>query len=238
MAQRRVGFTVTVGLNPRLLMFAFEEKSNDLYVFLRSGLFDRKVNTKSITGNINTQKFSVHPTKNNPELNVIKQYLNAGDERTSVIMTKAIKNGSKFAYLFTWRTSDLSDRHYDMRKCDFIQNIGSFDPSKQTLFIGLLVGAPNHRFRLGWDDNVSAHQMRFRNYRLVILHSVLNFPSSPTGHFIHRKTVDPTTLEGNAANDMKKAIDGHTDIDCLNIFKSEGEILVRRYRELIYSVNN
>jgi hypothetical protein len=218
-------FTVDLEGQPRAL-FSVNEKRDETTLGLKSPF----INARSGRGNssleipltdqsqVIEQRYSIHPSRKSPKINVIKQTMVRADGRRWFVRhyTQAIKKRERFAFLFCRRCGLLNRPEYLVSgKFDNI-SLGSFDLSYFTLIYAVIVGARDTVFLPAKNvDGVNVIQRPFNNLRIVVLWTFLNIPSQPRLMTAHSATAPP---EDAAAAEAHYSAEGHTSHDCTIYF--------------------
>ncbi len=192
MPVRDFQFVITEDRNDRVILSVTERKKTfDLTLGMRqqgvyrdAGIPIEGKNVSDRHGKkIINQYYSIHPSPESPENNLIKHTLSMEgfpDIQTRQFTT-AIKSGVKFAHIFSGRFGRLSNPVFDVRKNRRLSiHLG---PSHSAIFliISVFVASHNTRFTLTAHD-LNVVQSRSTLFNLVILWSFLTIPAQESGN--------------------------------------------------------
>jgi hypothetical protein len=104
-----------------------------------------------------------------------------------------------------------------------------YDPTKQTLVHGLIIGPADLAFEAHHEE-ITVAQHPFRKFRVVVPASYFSLPPHFSSEFLHTRTVRPEypddpTLEAN----LRALMEGRSDAACLDQFEFGSLFLVKRF---------
>ncbi len=150
---------------------------------------------------VKTQKYSIHPSPTSKEnINYIHHTIEmeSGETLESQHVTKAIKSGETFAFLYCTRCADLRLPFYELDDSG-VPNIslGGLNPDIFTLFYAVIVGAVAREWPISVPDHIRIHNETFGKLRLIVLWSFIALPSIRESLTYHMMTAPPdATKEG------------------------------------------
>ena len=181
-----------------------ERDNSDLLLRLKHADFGRQVATGQLgTRPLIEHLYSVHRSlKSETNINAIKRTLNYGgqDKEISSLYTRAIKNGSNFALLFTRRVQNLDFERYalELNEEQSIVDLGEMGRSQFTLVYSVLACAPGIAADFLEEANFNVVACQTQHFNLVLVYSFLPLPSAETAFDIQNVTV-PSPPRGRPA---------------------------------------
>lgn len=205
----------------RKRLFTLRERSNgDLHISLHHAAHIRGMGEviSMEEPKILHQHYSVHRSVNSAnDINLIKHTikLSNGEEITTPIYTRAIKQTGRYASLYTSRSTSLRAESYNLRDKEGI-SLGSFDPTQATLFHMLVVSGRSKTDQLKDQFDLSVATWNFSYFNVTALWSFAILPAWDAGAKIHNMTVDGLDDEF----DENMPMDGYEDEVLLAIYRS------------------
>jgi hypothetical protein len=184
-----------------------------------------------------SQKYSIHWSPNSPVYTTIKHTvrLSDGQEITHVALTDAVKKRTGFAlvmirrveYVFSNRTHISLEQ---LRKDNAQAHIfGFYDPRKETLVHGLIIGPADLAFE-AHRENIAVAQHAFKKFRVIIPVSLFKFSPHFTTDFLHILTFRPEYPDDPVLEQsLRRLMEGRSDGICLDQFEFGSLLLARRF---------
>jgi hypothetical protein len=188
-----IRFTIDVAGHPRSL-FSITERKDEVTLGLKSPLIVNKdgkapspIETPDVEpSQIREQRFSIHPSPNSPmRITAIKQTRILANGRRDYLRhyTRAIKDGEKFALIFSRRCGRLESPEY-IPKGKFTNiSLGAFEPDNFSLIYSVIVAANGLNFSPDFDlyeKGISIKQVPLKNFQIVVLWTFINIRAQPT----------------------------------------------------------
>lgn len=224
----------------RSLFSVYERGNGEITLGLTSPYFDVPVEMPASEAmakvgtfpRVGEHRYSLHPSYASTEgVNTIKQtrIAEGGQPVHSYHLTKAIKSGGNFAFLFCRRCSTLvHESAIAKTKGKSEISLGEFDPSVFSFFYAVLVSArdveyvaPNH----GPYKQINVTYFLCNNLRITVLWTFTNTPSHRSFRTYHANTED----EQNKAKFMA----GNSALECADEFLNQVAILTEMLFEKI-----
>ena len=171
-----------------------ERKSGDLTIMLKHGGKLTKETAEELgvhkETTIKNQRYSIHLSPQSLEENTIKHTLELENEKNveTYHLTKALKKHNPYMAVpvVSQLHLNLSLKKYNNRakRKETKYSFGRFFPEEHTLFTGLFI--TKKEFRIEKDfKHCNYLYIEFSNFNILILKTILFFPSSPDGYFAH-----------------------------------------------------
>jgi hypothetical protein len=199
-------FTINVlgESEPRSLFSVYERANGEITIGLTSPYYATPdltpLDKKKTYSKVKEHRYSIHPSHASMQgVNTIKQTMitEGGVPVHSYHLTKAIKQGSRFANLFCRQCSNLLHPSAISKTNGKTQiNLGEFDPSAFTLFYNVLAGPIDNEFvtlNVLNLHNINVKSHICKNLRITVLWLFTNIPAPNSFQTVHRLTSDPKT---------------------------------------------
>ncbi len=189
---------------------------------------------------IERQKYSVHPTLRAPDGNSINTtiVLAGGEERQVYQFTTALKQGRKFALLFTRRFFDLRRTPPPRPNADERICLGRMDPAF-SLLLCVLVSPADRAFEPPSEPaDFSVIQRVFSHVRVTVLWTYLSFPAGDHGESMHVSTERAEQINDAMMRDAnERTMIGADETECIEGFYGACDDLIdslkfRKIREM------
>ncbi len=223
-----VRFTIQTDSGERALFTVRDRpRDGDLHIDYMTGPYLGYEGDKGRS--IDRQKYSVHPTPRVPDGNAIKTtvFLADGEELYVRQFTTALKQGRKFALLFTRRFFDLrrgppARQNKEDRIC-----LGRIDPAF-SLLLCVLVSPADRAFEPPSEpDKFSIIQRAFSQVRVTVLWTFLSFPAGDHGESMHVSTERAEQINDPMMRDAnERTMMGDDEAECIEGFYSACEDLI------------
>jgi hypothetical protein len=209
-------FSINAWGHPRTLFKVTENNKGDTQLRLKSIYLDWHGPPRAFERSplVTEQRYSIHPSLDSPDHNVIKQTrtLEDGTTRITRHLTKAIKSGTHFAFIYCRRCNHLKSPDYVPHKALKTEiSLGEFDPKDLTLAYAVIAGARGKKFDFDTADpicsDVNTAYVDSSYIRLTVLWTFLGIPAHDTTRTGHFETVTPTN------EDEEKAVLGLTETE-------------------------
>lgn len=203
-----VSFVAVADGKPRELIRAVEKSNGGVTLILGHALFYREDVFSQDEDGYAESRYSIHPTADAPAGNTLHRTLRTR-KRTlhSYIWTEAVKKRTGFCSLFCSMCPDLK-AGYDSTPRKRSVVVGEYDTSQFSLCFNVLVSAPDMKMRVisppkvpglfnGKDQTCGSFSApsdfysvdyAFSMFRITLLVSYLNAPSTDAGHLFHHQT--------------------------------------------------
>jgi hypothetical protein len=235
MPLRRIIYTVNVAAKDRVLFSILEKSDGELIVPIRTA---EKYGLNYQEGAaIQEQRYSIHPSLKSQDFTTVKHTTNLanGGQVVSVLLTDAVKRKTGFSLIFVRRVPDtspdkciLSERDRERRT---IISLPEYDPTKFTLFYGLVIGSPEVPF-VASHPEVTPVVKHFQRFTIIALASILTLPSHYTSEFAHMRTIDPNaTVDPIQKMLQRQLMTGKPAQACLVQYTNSTYELARRFLE-------
>ncbi len=230
MRQHKTTFVATVDGQYFPLFSILEKPNGDLIIISKSasrwGFPHRNIEMLEY-------RYSIHVSPKSPTFTTIKYTANLSDgqHRTSVAITDAVKCRTGFAPVFVELTPNPSLRSVRLSESDNenIVQIADYRPRRQTLHYGVFVGAPTFCFPV-MVGNIKVVQHTFKQFGIVVLSSLFEFPSASIGGNAVAMTLDPNTPKSREDQlKLQKGMHGQSPGSCLRGFRQTARHLAKRY---------
>jgi len=226
---RKVRVTVNVaGAERGLLSILERESSGDLIIgFAFGGKFIYGANNSDILH----EKYSIHVSPNSAEFTTLKYTLSLsnGDKTTTCALTDAVKMNSGFYGVFTAKSSDLADDRYLIPANDKAERIiiPSF-PLNFALLYSVLVGNCDALF--GPHPGLSIADVKFTNFKIVILAQYIALPAHRLGNKLHSLTYPPSLADDPILqSQFREVMRGRDASHCVRAFRECSNILAEQH---------
>lgn len=195
-------FYVSVNNRPRRILRFKETVKGDIYVRLYSGT---QVGVPPNEIRILNDKYSVHPTLLNSELNMIKKTISLknGFERTSVFFTNAIKSVGLCSNIFSCRMSNLQAQIYDLDQASLpgATSLGKLNVEEKVMILSLLVTNRSTEVP-DFFKNADATQFTIGETKFVIIRQYQFGAALECAWTVGKFTFDPSQMEDEEAKKM------------------------------------
>lgn len=232
-------FTIDVDGQPRALVSLRASNDDDLFVIIKHAQQFRQIRKRlemqsehPLHGKeIAEQRYSVHPSRDMPDMNFIKHtlWVDGAEKDSTVHFTRALKTTGRFAHLFTCMPPHLGQARYLAKREEFKnQSLGSYLPAQYTLAYAVLVSASDRKFippKTKLSSFCAVHDMVAGPYRVTVLSTFLPFPSDSNSQLMHTMTLDPKAAQSDAQRQaLERGMDGYDEARMLMNFREHCSI--------------
>lgn len=221
MSKSHLRLTIETEAGPRLLLSIAERKQGDLVLDFKPSPYGREIGSRRLTGQIASQKFSVHCTPNAADGNTITHttVFRDGTSTKHHHFSRAIKQTNSFAPIFVRRFYNLAsgDTLTHNSKAE-VFCLGEMQASHFTLMLGVFVGARDRPFEAPDDDRISVYQKPFGMFRVVVLWSFFPLPSDETSESAIIMTLPPGTADKSLYERSFETMEGYSEQECVGFF--------------------
>jgi hypothetical protein len=185
---------------------------------------------EAILPRVREQRYSIHPSKESPDANLLKATTTYASGKTSHAhhLTKVVKSGQRYAPMFIQRCPRLDGENFSAARPGLFElSLGTYDPQHFTPFFGVFVAARDNEFTLPDQPQlmpINVLQHPFRTVRLIVLWSFLALPSHQSSMASHFMT-SPETPERT---------EGLTAQECCAHFIRECWVMEEELRQFMY----
>jgi hypothetical protein len=179
------------------------------------------------------ERYSIHRSPKSSEgINLIKHTLRLENsrEKNHYHHTSALKDGGRFAWIFSKRFPSLRNPKYVV-PTDSTERVslGSYRPEMFCLYVGFYVCDKNTAFQCGSARDFSALEIIVGDFKICVFWSFIGYQSDADSELQHSQTMDPGIGNSLAVDLMR----GYDLTQTIVHFKHLRMDSLMRYRDLV-----
>lgn len=218
----------------RLISFT-EKKNEDVIISLFSGLSPGYTPTSAT---ISQHRYTTHCSNRSNEFTTITKTFGTSNDEThkSSALTNCVKSKNGFTPIFFIRFTDLKTKKNDYQESDLesIEYLWPFNPSTESLIVGLFIGARDTVFETV-DPTIKIIEILSKNFKFLIMFEFNRFPSLKVALVSEIITLRPEDKDGGIDKAIATLMESTDATTCIELFNRMAHDFTRQ--QLVYVHN-